>query len=210
MLAVLVAAGQQPTKEFAMRFFEQADLKIAVDGGLFLFEECRILPDLLLGDMDSVDSSLLKRYADQEIPLYCVPPEKNETDGMLALDTAIKRGADRIVFLGATGGRIDHLLSNLMLLKRAYRQNVRLLICDERQEITLEKDDFKIMGTAGQTVSLIPMDESVCVTAYEGLYYPLDSLVLTNDQPRGVSNVLTGSCARLKSEGYVLVIKNME
>ena len=103
MLYWLPQGNSQP-KSLQCVFFEQADLKIAVDGGLFLFEECRVLPDLLLGDMDSVDSSLLKRYADQEIPLYCVPPEKNETDGMLALDTAIKRGADRIVFLGATGG----------------------------------------------------------------------------------------------------------
>ncbi|WP_066648018.1 thiamine diphosphokinase [Christensenella timonensis] len=208
MHAVLVAAGEKPPKDFALGLLQSADLKIAVDGGLAVFEECGVIPDLMIGDMDSVDASLLQGYSFMQVPLYQASSEKDETDGMLALDEAIARGAKRIVLLGATGGRIDHLLSNLMLLRRAHEKDVKLVICDALQEIVIEKGGFEICGSVGQTVSILPVNEQACVHCFDGLYYPLDHLVLRNDEPRGVSNVLTKECAVLHSDDYVLVIKN--
>ncbi|MEA5003438.1 MAG: thiamine diphosphokinase, partial [Christensenella sp.] len=151
----------------------------------------------------------LQRYIDMRIAYVKASSQKDETDGMLALDEAIGRGAQKIILLGATGGRIDHLLSNLMLLRRAYEKNVKLMICDEIQEIVIAKDMFEICGEIGQTVSILPAGEQACVHAPDGLYYPLDRLILKNDDPRGVSNVLTQERVSLTSDDYVLVIKNV-
>lgn len=210
MRAVLIAAGDRPPKEFVLHHLQFADIKIAVDGGLAVYDACDTAPDLIIGDMDSVDAILLERYSALHIPCIKAPAEKDETDGMLALDEAMDRGAKEIVLLGATGGRIDHLLSNLMLLRRAYEKDVRLRICDEIQEIVLEKGAFEICGNVGQTVSILPTNEQACVHGMNGLYYPLDHLLLTSDNPRGVSNVLTKECAKLTSDDYVMIIKNKQ
>ncbi|MEF9988954.1 MAG: thiamine diphosphokinase [Christensenellaceae bacterium] len=209
MKMLIVAAGKLPANELINQYAEESDFCIAVDGGLCAFEHTSIVPNLIVGDMDSVDSIVLNEYLKKGSEAVFAEAEKNETDSMLALDIAIKRGATKIVMLGATGGRIDHLLSNIMLLKRAHKKNIELVMEDKRHTISIGKGDFDIKGKKGQTVSLIPINDSVHVTA-SGLYYPLENLRLTNDKPRGVSNLFLRETAHIKSDRYVLVIKIKE
>lgn len=205
MKALLVASGDAPDDALLRDRTKEADILIAVDNGLEAFDRCSIVPDLIVGDMDSVSKKMLEVYGDR-VELCAVPAEKNETDTALAIDEAVKRGADRIVLLGATGGRIDHLLSNLMLLKYAYNKGAALLIEDDCQEIFLSNGETELHGKKGQTVSLIPMNTRAVVNA-EGLYYPLENLLLTNEKPRGVSNVFLGDSARIISDDFIFVIK---
>ncbi len=208
MKALLVASGDAPSDALLRRRAREADLLVAVDNGLAAFDRCKIVPHLIVGDMDSVSPQMLFAYAERA-EVVSVPAEKNETDAALAVDEAVKRGADRIVFIGATGGRIDHLLSNLMLLKYAHNKDAVLWIEDDRHEISLSKGETEIHGKKGQTVSIIPMNKCAIVNA-EGLYYPLERLTLTNEQPRGVSNVFLGTKAKITSDDFVFIIKIKE
>ncbi len=209
MKAIMVASGQQPGRPLLQEHSKNADLIVAIDGGLVALDKFGILPDFIVGDMDSIPKELLQEYQQKGCELLTAPAEKNETDAMLALDEVIARGGKEIVFLGATGGRIDHLLSNLMLLKRAYCKSVLLTIEDELQQIELHKGSFEIRGEVGQTVSIIPVNERAVVNA-SGVYYPLDNLELCNDKPRGVSNVLTQTCAQIKSSDFVFIMKDKD
>lgn len=208
MKALIVSAGDPPSAALMKARAGECDLLIAADGGLDCFEQTGISPHLIIGDMDSAAGALVRKYAESGAELVTAEAEKDDTDSFLALEEAISRGANEIVWLGATGGRVDHLLSNLMLLKWAAKRGASLTIEDDTQLITLGTGSFTIYGSAGDTVSLIPVDESATVTA-GGLYYPLERLVLTNSRPRGVSNVLLGESADIETDAplFVLVLR---
>lgn len=208
MKALLVASGLAPHRGLFLRAVCDADLTIAIDGGLRIFQEYGVTPHLIVGDMDSVDAGLLESYREKSI-LVTAPAEKNETDTALAVDEAVERGADQILLLGATGGRIDHLLSNLMLLKYAMNKGAILTMEDDKQEISLHRGTFDLFGNKGQTISIIPMNKQAVVTA-RGLYYPLDRLVLTNEKPRGVSNVFQKKHAVIESDDFVFICKDKQ
>lgn len=208
MNALLVASGDSPGEALLKSKAAKADILVAVDNGLAAFAGCGLTPDLIVGDMDSVSHELLGSYLGKS-QFVTVPAEKNDTDATLGVDEAIGHGANKIVFLGATGGRIDHLLSNLMLLKYAYDRGAELTIEDERHEISLCKGTAEIDGEKGQTVSIIPMNSRAVVNA-QGLYYPLEDLLLTNERPRGVSNVFVGERAQIVSDDFVFIIKIKE
>lgn len=206
MKALLVASGLAPGRELFLRAAHKSDMTIAVDGGLRVFQNFNLVPDFIIGDMDSVEPGLLEAYREKS-NLAAVPAEKNETDAALAVDMAVEHGADEILLLGATGGRIDHLLSNLMLLKYALEKGAFLTIEDDEQEITLHNGTFDLYGKKGQTVSIIPMNKRAVVTA-RGLYYPLERLLLTNEKPRGVSNLFVEEHARIESDDFVFICKD--
>jgi len=201
---LIVANGTPPSAKLFAKRYQQADYVIAADGGLAVFGE--EAPNLIIGDMDSTPKTLLKKYKRMGSELLRAPVEKNETDSMLALDEAIRRGARRITMLGATGGRLDHTISNMAMLKRALGKKVEMAIEDDEQVITIGQGEFDIAGKHGQTVSILPMNSYARVTA-EGLYYPLERLLLTNCKSRGVSNVFLGKSAHISSKQPVIIIK---
>ncbi len=114
---------------------QESDLTIAADSGLSAFDALGLMPDLLVGDMDSVDPAVLARYEGRlpEHRLNCI---KDDTDGVDALDLAIARGAKEITLLGALGGRLDHTLANIQNAASAAAEGANVTILDEREEIT--------------------------------------------------------------------------
>ncbi|MDL2237734.1 thiamine diphosphokinase [Christensenellaceae bacterium OttesenSCG-928-K19] len=206
MNALIVAAGTKPPEKLLEERAGQADIIVAADGGLAALREQGIWPDLVVGDFDSVDRELVEACRQQGAEVLVALSEKNETDTQLALSEAVRRGAKKVCLLGATGGRIDHLLSNIMLLKWSLEHGIELLMEDGVQTMEARQGNFEIYGESGQTVSILPVDDYAEVTA-KGLYYPLDKLVLRNDVPRGVSNVFVADCAKISTEQPVLIIK---
>lgn len=205
MKALMVGAGEDPGVRLLRERAGQTDFIIAVDGGLQFLHHAGILPDLIVGDLDSADQRLVDEYPPSAYRYLNANTEKDETDSMLALDQLIADGFKTIFFLGATGKRIDHLLSNFMLLKRAFSADAELIIEDKTQIVRLCIGDFTVRGKVGQTVSIIPFEEYATVSA-AGFYYPLHSLRLTNDVPRGVSNILTKETASGYSDRFIYVI----
>ena len=206
MKALIVAAGAPPSRDLLKKRAGEYDFIIAADGGLKLVLYCGLVPKLLVSDMDSVAPALVEKARELGSECLIVDAKKNDTDSFLAVEQAVNRGADKILLLGGTGRRIDHLLSNIMLLKWALEKNVRLSLEDDEQLMDIGRGSFEIKGNKGQTVSILPVNESATVTA-EGLYYPLQKLLLKNDRPRGVSNVFVGETAVIHTAEPVLIIK---
>jgi len=189
MHALIVLGGDRPGKALLERCAGQADLTIAADRGLEAFYEAGLVPDLLVGDMDSVSEQVLSCYAGRvdQRRLNCI---KDDTDGVDAMDEAIARGADRITFLGALGGRLDHALANLMLLVRAHGRGVSARIADETVEILRVDGACCLRGAKGDTVSLLPLGRAEGVSL-RGFFYPIEEHTLASDHPLGISNVVT-------------------
>jgi len=206
MNVLIVAAGKKPPVALLTERAGQADFVIAVDGGARVLKKAGCIPNLLVGDMDSVDSGIVGFFTGAGSDCIKLEREKDDTDTFAALEEAVKRGAKNVVILGATGKRTDHMLSNIMLLKWSLKKGVKAVLEDELETIEIGAGSFEVSGSPGQTVSIIPVNATARVTA-SGFYYPLDNLLLKNSRPRGVSNILVGDRAEVYSKSPVLIIK---
>ena len=203
MRALIVLGGDAPEPELLAACARRADLTIAADSGLAAFDAAGALPDLIIGDMDSVAPELLSRFAGvPQERLCCV---KDDTDGVHALDAALARGAKQITLLGALGGRMDHALANLMLLVRAHRGGAFAEILAAGVRVIRVPGEAELHGAKGDTVSFLPLGDAQGVTL-AGFFYPLTEHGLHSDYPLGVSNVVTEETARVSvREGDLLM-----
>lgn len=93
---------------------EDCDLLLCADRGTDYALSYGLVPDFVMGDMDSIDPKTLKSINKNNI--LTAPHEKDYTDTHLAVKKAIEKGCDRIDILCATGLRSDHALANIRLL----------------------------------------------------------------------------------------------
>lgn len=206
-MALVVAGGEVP-QGLLKSELESADFVVCADSGAERLEASGRLPDLIVGDMDSIRPELLRRLESAGVETVRVSAEKDETDAELAVDEAMARGANEIVLLGALGGRIDHALGNLMLLVRAAKRNVKAVIKDDSCLIIAATGDVELTGSIGDTVSLLPAGSGVTVRYLDGLKYGTkEPLPLPVDSPVGVSNVMTAERAHVVIEGWAYVIE---
>ena len=205
MRALIVLGGDAPDKLLLLSCAGYADLKIAVDKGLEAFEGTGVTPNLLVGDMDSVSPEALARVT-QTTQVERLPAQKDDTDGVYALDTAIARGADRITILGALGGRMDHALANLMLLARAHEKGAYAEILDAQMRIVRIDGEIELTGAKGDTFSLLPLGTATGVTISGCQYHAEEPLTLTGSYPLGVSNVVSEDEAKVAVESGDLLL----
>lgn len=181
---------------------------IAADGGTASALVCGAKPDLIIGDMDSVDPDLLENLQSQDTEIRRYPVEKDLTDLELALLAAAERDAKIIRVLGALGGRLDHTLSNIYLLAlpELEGRDVRL-VAGNQEAWLMHPGETTISGKTGDTLSLIPLNGAVEGVETENLYYPLREETLKFGPARGVSNVMTADRAIVRSRrGELLII----
>lgn len=196
MKVLIVLGGDAPGKTLLESCARQADLIIAADKGMEAFASCGLTPDLLLGDMDSVDEQVFAHMSGHTA-IELLPCEKDDTDGGHAIQAALERGAQRITILGALGGRMDHAMANLMMLKRAHEGGAFAEILDEHVRIVRVDRQSTLCGAKGDTVSLIPVGTARGVTL-EGFYYhSQEPLEFDFVHPLGISNVVTGDEAKV-------------
>ena len=185
---------------------------IAADGGLLLFRELGLKPDLVIGDFDSVDAAVLAEFADVETIRF--PNEKDATDGELAIREAFARDCDDIAIYGAIDmmNETDHLLANLFLLKLARRllsgrsdaRSVRVI--DHLQNIYLvENERLVLAGRAGNFVSVIPVCEE-CEVSISGAAWELDKQRIAMGSSRTLRNRFAGTNVEIAVSGTALVV----
>jgi thiamine pyrophosphokinase len=187
---------------------------VAADGGVRVAEHYHLRVNTVLGDMDSLTEAQHQTLTEQQATILRYPAEKDETDLELALVWAAKQGADWIRLLGATGGRLDQILSNIYLLTLPILDGRDVQLVAGKQAAWLAKPGrTDINGAVGDTISLIPLTGTVRGVRTENLYYPLNDEDLYFGPARGVSNVIAGSSATAAPpaavsvrEGVLLVI----
>ena len=177
------------------------DVILAADAGMEALYRDHILPDIIVGDFDSVNPDTLEYFHDKEqIEVCMLNPEKDDTDTEYAIREAIRRGAMEIVVIGATGTRIDHVLGNISLLDEHNR--IRMI----NQPLTIRKEE-----QYGKYVSLIPFSEKVCGVTLRGLKYPLTDYTMGGFNSLGISNEIVSDEATISfSSGELIVIESKD
>jgi thiamine pyrophosphokinase len=186
---------------------DSATRLFCADGGARAALSLGLRPDVVVGDLDSLDDAHQAQLAALGCRLAVYPVAKDWTDLELALKLAVEEGATEVVILGALGGRLDQELANIMLLLLPGLDNISVRIVDERQEMFVTRTKATIAGQPGDIVSLIPWGGDVMGIITEGLMYPLRDEPLLAGPARGISNVMMGQVARVTlRSGALLVI----
>ncbi|MDQ6859047.1 MAG: thiamine diphosphokinase [Chloroflexota bacterium] len=173
----------------------EADVVIAADGGANRLAAAGRRPDLVVGDMDALSTDAQRELEHAGATLERYPTEKDQTDGELALEAAVNRGADEIAIAGAFGGaRLDHMVGNLMLLAHEDYAAIDVVLLTEHATFRalLGPGILEVEGAPGDWVTLEPLSEVARGVATDGLRYPLRHEDLVRGSTRGVSNELTG------------------
>ncbi len=179
---------------------QPGDLVVSADGGLRHLRHLNLLPDWVVGDLDSIDSEQRNWLRERGVQVEQHPPEKNETDLELALERAVREGAQHIRIVAAQGARLDHTLANLFLLTLPELRSLDVRLDDGREEVFLIEDERAVEGQPGDLVSLLPLGAPAEGVTTEGLYYPLKSETLYADRTRGISNVMLSERAIVRLE----------
>jgi thiamine pyrophosphokinase len=180
---------------------------IAADGGLAMAERLGVHVDLIVGDLDSADPTLLRMAKDRGATIERHPEKKDATDLEIALDAASARGFERVVMIGGTAiERIDHLLANAALISAPRFAHLHLEWRMAQSRVYALHDSLTVEGEPGDIVSIVPMGGPVTVSV-AGLEWGLHDDVLDPDSSRGVSNRLIRHSAHISaSRGHALVI----
>lgn len=189
------------------RLIKKKDTLVCVDGGLRHADQMNLTPDLLLGDMDSIDENRLATLQ-ETINVLQYPAEKNETDLELALCWVSERDYKHILIAGISGGRLDHTLANIHLLAQRPWPG-ELCLWHEGQFAWLLTDGKRIdlSEYSGYTLSLLPLSMQVSGVTTIGMQYPLKDATLEFGSTRGISNVVQKQVAEVSIlEGILLAI----
>lgn len=210
MKALIFANGDIDDGAMVARALAHAPdaLIVAADGGARVAEHYGLTVNTVIGDMDSLTGAELEKLVERGAAILRYPAEKDETDLELALMWAAAQGADWMRVIGATGGRLDQILSNIYLLSLpALVTRDAQLVAGKQAAWLAHPGRTSLEGAPGDTVSLIPLNGTVRGVRTENLYYPLHDEDLFFGPTRGVSNVMTGSRAAINvREGVLLVV----
>lgn len=205
MKCVIFAGGEIKDLSFIDISEISDSFVICADSGYRYAEKLGISPDMVMGDFDSCTSEL-----PENTEIYRSIPEKDDTDTMLAVKTAILRGFDEIVLYGALGKRFDHAFANIQTLVYAYENGCNMQIVDSDNEITVQGAGRKYYHKRdGWYFSIFALTDTVVIGEYSGVKYPLENYTLKSSFPIGVSNEITADSAFLSIDsGIVLVIRS--
>ena len=215
MTDTIIVSGGDIQSDFALDFLEKKIKEnekiclIAADRGLEFFLEHQLLPDVAIGDFDSLSEEgrgfleihekgsgngeipyggmmgwkVQKSFRDEakEITVIRLRPEKDDSDTQSAVNHMISEGSREILILGATGTRLDHVLANLGLLSMGREKGVHIALADQWNYITLVDSGtvLKKEEQFGKYVSFFTVGGDVSGLTLKGFKYPLDGYDLT-------------------------------
>lgn len=201
--------GDLPNLESARKLILPDDLIICADGGTRHALALGLVPNVIIGDMDSLphgfESSIFKGEFIQ------VSPDKNETDLELALKYALAFHPDVILIIAALGGRLDQTLGNIALITDPKLSTFDIRLTDGVEEVFFCRDQSNVKGASGDIVSLIPWGGEVLGVETENLKWPLRKETLYPYKTRGISNEMLGEEASITiSSGLLLIVHRVK
>ena len=187
---VIICDGAFPKTEYPRYLIRTADFIICCDGALKKFLRASVsifgekrLPDVVVGDMDSLSPALRRRYSDIIVQI----DEQEHNDQTKAFRWALENvpGISQIYILGATGEREDHTIGNVSLLMEYARtydlegMGIGVEMISDHATIFAATDTFEMDCGEGRRVSIFSPDNSLRIRS-EGLEWPTDEVIFDN------------------------------
>lgn len=186
--SILLGGALTPTAR--LRAQTAGSRVIAADGGMAHAAALGLVAELWVGDFDSASPALQARY--RTVPRETHPADKDKSDGEIAVDAAIARGAAELILAGALGGQTDHALGNLALMLALARRGVRCFASSGDEEAhPLLPGRMQLDLPVGSRVSIIALADLGGLD-FKGVRWPLDHAAISAGSTRTLSNVVTG------------------
>jgi len=177
------------------------DYVIAADAGYLELVSHNIIPDLVIGDFDSLGSLPVHPNIIQS------PTEKDDTDMMLAVKQGLVRGYKTFIINGGLGGRLDHTLANIQILVYIVKREASgVLLGNDICMTAISNGSVKFIQSASGYISVFSAGGTAEGVTLSGLKFPLDNATLTSDYPLGVSNEFIGATSTVKVRSGTLII----
>ncbi len=207
MKAFIVGSGNIVEYDRFFEYSRMSDFLICCDGGMKHFFECGLVPDVIIGDMDSAEPKYVEHFLKLGVKFEKFPIEKDFTDMELGVLFAVEKKVSEIFIFGGIGSRFDHTLTNAHILKKALDNGILAWLIDEKNKICLIDKKTAFFGAKGDLISLIPFTTKVFGVTTKGLYYPLENAVMEIGNSLGVSNVmLSDECEISLDDGILFVV----
>jgi len=206
--AVVFLNGEYTSAAFDRRLAATADLLLAADGGAARLDAVGMRPDVVVGDLDSLDERTASRLTAAGVRFRRHPVRKDQTDAELTVAEARAAGAGSIVLAGGAAGALDHVLGHLAVLRHLALEGVEACLVDERlwATVVVGPATLRMGGMNGSRVSLLSVSDEAVVTL-RGFEYELERGRLAGQTCRGVGNSAAGPRQSVcVHEGIVLVL----
>jgi len=204
--ALIFINGDLPNPSAAHKIIRDDDFIIAADGGTRHALNLGLLPSVVIGDLDSLDSANRRVLEENDVEIIQYPQDKDETDLELALAYAVDAGYDQIRLVAALGGRLDQTLGNLSLLTDESLAGLDVRLDDGLEEVFFARKQAQILGSIGEVISLIPWGGDVKIARTKGLHWSLQNEMLYAHKTRGISNEMIAEEAQIQIKSGLLLI----
>lgn len=205
MKGLIISGGNRVKRETLLENIEDRFIVVA-DGGIKNLIGTDIIPDEVLGDFDSIDEEGKSFIENNNIKIEKYPSRKDFTDTELCLEVLLKKGADDIIILGATGTRLDHMFSSMFLLERLKKENVAGKFIDDYNEVSfISNETVKVKKNKYKYLSIVPVSKEVCLTL-KGTEYEVENLKFNRFTTIAVSNEVKDEVAKIEIDGEGFLI----
>jgi thiamine pyrophosphokinase len=177
---------------------------IAADSGMRHASVLALEPELWVGDFDSTSTALRDQWS--RISQERFPVAKDKTDGELAIDAAIQRGATEIILVGAFGGQFDHTLAHATLLVSLAKRNIKSLATSGAEEAWPLLNSLSLWQIPKSTrISVVGLSEMKALSII-GVRWPLHRRDVPLGSTLTLSNESNGDIAITLEQGVGLVL----
>jgi thiamine pyrophosphokinase len=204
---IILANGKPPHKRI-IKFFQNKGYKtiICADGGANSALKMNLIPDVIIGDMDSISIEAKRKFG-KTSKLISIE-RQNDTDVEKCLKYAIKHRFTEVLLTGVTGNRLDHTICNLGIVLKFYLQ-IDISLIAENSYLKPYKGNANLKSSKGEIISLYGFDRKTKIQS-KGLKYPLKNVALPFGEKESTSNISTGSAVELRiSNGVIFIIRDV-
>ncbi len=209
MRAVVFINGTIDDYASLVQWLRVDDYCVAADGGARHALALGRRLDAVVGDLDSLAPEVVDQLAQSGVQIERHPVAKAQTDLELAIEFALRQEAKEILLVGAVGDRLDQTLANLLILaQREWPVPLTLIERNQIAQLVRPGPVITLQAQAGDTVSAIPLSDTVTGITYGGMRYPLTNATLHLGSTRGISNEVAIAPATVSiATGCLLMIQ---
>ena len=203
--AVILANGIPPSRSTLERAVAGADLFVCADGGAEAARRAGLLPEAVIGDLDSASPETIEHFRAAGVRVVR-DPDLERTDTEKAIEYVLERGPmDEIAIYGGSAGRLDHVIGHLSLLHK-YAGRANLVLEDDLASAWLASGDVTLDHPEGTVVSFFAAGGPAEGVTTENLRYPLVGRTLRLGSQDSISNAIAARPARIRFGSGRLVV----
>lgn len=201
--AVIFLNGAFPHRKVISKFVTKNDYIIAADGAANYLKNLKIIPDVILGDLDSIKKNILDYYLSKDIPVIKYT-EQDTTDFEKSINFVLKSGIKEVLIFGFTSLRSDHSLNNFSVLKRYYKK-INSKFIDDYFIIEFIRSKISFKYRKNQLISLLPFPTARNIQT-KGLRYTLKDESLSLGVREGTLNISTSKVIYISFKSGDLIL----